>query len=352
MADYHLRTIWRIEAPREEVYSAIENSLHWSDWWPGVQKAEQLLAGEADGTNSVWRYYWQGDLPYQVVFDVQATRIEKLVALEGTAKGDLEGVGRWHFSDAGAVSIVRCEWQVRTTRWWMNLAAPLARPIFVRNHTRLMDQGGVGLARLLGAPLVSRENIDLRATSAPSTAAFGGRRERRRIDPVMVLVAGLGAGVLATVVQLMLRWLAETPLIDTLFRDARLTAALIMGPGVLPPPSTASWPILLAATLIHFALSMVYALLPALLGGRWRTGPALFAGALYGLLIYGVNLYGFTLLFPWFTVTRGWVTLVAHLVFGVALTGGYLLFARCTGAQRRKTQTGILGGTTTRSYEK
>lgn len=332
MAEYHLLTVWRIEAPLEEVYSVIENSQHWPDWWPGVQKAEQLLRGETDGTNSIWRYYWQGDLPYRLVFDVRVTRVEKLVALEGMVKGDLEGIGCWHFSDAGAFSVVRYEWQVRTTRRWMNLVAPLARPIFVRNHTRLMNQGGVGLAGLLGAPLVGQENIDLLAASAPATAGFGGQRERGRFDPVMVLVAGLGAGVLATVAQLLLWWLAEMPLIETLFRDARLTAALIMGPGVLPPPSTASWPILLVASLIHFSLSMAYALLPALLVSRWRTGPSLFAGALYGLLIYGVNLYGFTLLFPWFAVTRDWVTLVAHLVFGVTLAGVCWMFARCARA--------------------
>ena len=30
----------------------------------------------------------------------------------------------------------------------------------------------------------------------------------------------------------------------------------------------------------------------------------IFAGAFYGLAIYVVNLYGFTLLFPWFAMTR------------------------------------------------
>jgi len=158
-------------------------------------------------------------------------------------------------------------------------------------------------------------------------AALGRWRERGSIDPAMVLVAGIGAGVIATVAQLALWWLADMPLLETLFRDARLTAALVMGTGVLPPPSTPRWDILLVATLIHFALSVVYALIPAYLAGRLRTGPALFAGALYGITIYVVNLYGFTLIFTWFAVTRGWVTLVTHLIFGVALAGGYSLFA-------------------------
>ena len=38
------------------------------------------------------------------------------------------------------------------------------------------------------------------------------------------------AGVIATGAQLALWWMAERPLLETLFRDARLTAAIVMGP--------------------------------------------------------------------------------------------------------------------------
>ncbi|MDO9007378.1 MAG: hypothetical protein Q7U80_04070, partial [Thiobacillus sp.] len=71
-----------------------------------------------------------------------------------------------------AVSVIRYEWHVRSTRWWMNLIAPFARSMFIRNHGVLMRQGAEGLARRLDAPLVSQENIDLMET-APSTAAHG-----------------------------------------------------------------------------------------------------------------------------------------------------------------------------------
>lgn len=163
MTEYRLLTIWRIEAPLEELYAAIHNSMHWPDWWPSVQKVEQAASGDADGINNVRRYFWQGQLPYQVVFEVRTTRIEKLVAIEGTAQGDLEGIGRWHFSRQGTVSIVSYEWHVRSTRWWMNLLATVARPMIIRNHALIMAQGGEGLARLLKSPLVGQENIDLMA---------------------------------------------------------------------------------------------------------------------------------------------------------------------------------------------
>jgi hypothetical protein len=334
VAEYHLLTIWRIEAPLEKVYAAIENSLHWPDWWLGAEKVEQTVAGDSNGINNIRRYSWRGELPYSVIFQVRATRIEKLVAIEGTAHGDLEGVGRWRFSRKGVVSIVHDEWHVRSTKWWMNLAAPLARSIFIRNHTLVMTQGGEGLARLLALPGLRQENIDLMAQRDQPLAVPRRLQERGSVSPMMLLVAGIGAGVIATAAQLALWWLAGTPVFETLYRDARLTAALVMGTEVLPPPSTARWDILWVATFIHFALSIAYALIPALLVGRLRAGPALVAGAAYGLMIYLVNLYGLTVLFPWFVVARDWVTLLTHLVFGMALVTGCRLSAPATRTKR------------------
>lgn len=36
-------------------------------------------------------------------------------AIESAVQGDLEGVGRWHFSNEGAVSVVRYEWHLHST---------------------------------------------------------------------------------------------------------------------------------------------------------------------------------------------------------------------------------------------
>lgn len=319
-------TIWHIDAPLDVVYAAILDSRRWPDWWSSVCNVEEVAAGDAEGINSVWRYSWQGRLPYRVVFEVRATRIEKLVAIEGSTRGDLEGVGRWNFLHDGTVSIVRCEWHVRSTKWWMNLLAPIARRMFIRNHARVMARGAEGLAYQLRSRLVSQETIDLMAATTHPPAAPGRWQERGRIDPAMVLLVGLVAGVVAAVVQIVLWWLAGMALPEMFFRDVRLTAALVMGSGVLPPPSTPQWDVLLVATLIHFTLSTAYALIPAHLAGRLRSGPTLVVGASYGLVIYLVNLYGFTLLFPWFAVARDWVTLVTHLVFGVTLAEGCRLF--------------------------
>ncbi len=329
MAEYHLLTIWQINAPLPQVYDAIHDSTHWPDWWQGAEKVEPIADCDGDGINGICRYSWRGKLPYPVVFDVRATRIKKLVAIEGLATGDLEGVGHWRFSRQGPVSVVHFEWHVHSTKWWMNLLAPVARSLFISNHVRLMAQGGEGLAALLQSPLVSHKSIDLMAQKTQNQLPVPDHLlQPGRLAPAMVLLSGLFAGTMATLAQMALWWLLDKPILPTLIRDAHLTAAMAMGPVVLAPPLSLRWNILLVATLIHFALSALYAIGPALLVCRWRTAQALAAGLLYGLAIYAVNLHGFTAFFPWFAVSRDWPTIAAHAVFGMALAGCCLLYCR------------------------
>ena len=87
---------------------------------------------------------------------MRTTRIELPDLIEGQADGELAGVGRWRFF-AGRQTAVTYEWNVHTTRPWMNLLAPVARPIFAWNHNAVMRNGGVGLAKLLDAPLIAAD---------------------------------------------------------------------------------------------------------------------------------------------------------------------------------------------------
>jgi hypothetical protein len=75
--------------------------------------------------------------------------------LGGVASGELAGTGRWRLYEEAGTTAVLYEWDVRTTRAWMNLLAPLARPIFAWNHNWVMGNGGEGLARLLGCRLLA-----------------------------------------------------------------------------------------------------------------------------------------------------------------------------------------------------
>ena len=135
------------------------------------------------------------------------------------------------------------------------------------------------------------------------------------------VLAGIAAGVVATVFQISLWWVAAEPLPAIFFRDARFTAAIVMGSQVLPPPATFDGMIVLVATLVHFALSIAYGLILSTMisrrGASYGLMRSVLAGAAFGLLLYAVNMYGFTFVFPWFGATRDWITAATHAAFGI-----------------------------------
>ncbi len=64
-------------------------------------------------------------------------------------------MGRWRLYEHDGATAALYEWNVRTTRAWMNLLAPIARPIFAWNHDWVMARGGEGIAGLLGCELLA-----------------------------------------------------------------------------------------------------------------------------------------------------------------------------------------------------
>lgn len=156
MAEFKFVTVWQIEAPLAQVCDAISHCLYWPNWWQAVEKVEVFDPGGPNGIGSLRRFTWRGRLPYRLTFDLRVTRVVPLTILEGYASGEVEGVGRWCFSNDGVVTVVRYEWHVCLKRRWMTLVAPVARPLFKWNHDYVMRQGGEGLARLLNARLVSQ----------------------------------------------------------------------------------------------------------------------------------------------------------------------------------------------------
>jgi uncharacterized protein YndB with AHSA1/START domain len=154
MAAYSFLTTWILDAPRAAVWDAIYDVERWPDWWRGVRRVEKVEAGDAQGIGAVYRHEWRSVIPYPVRFETRITRIELPYLIEAEADGELAGSGRWRFFD-GRETAVTYEWNVRTTRSWMNLAAPVAAPIFRWNHNVVMHQGGECLAALLGAQLLA-----------------------------------------------------------------------------------------------------------------------------------------------------------------------------------------------------
>src|SRR5208282_1109526 len=180
---YHLTTLWQFEAPLEAVWDAILHAEAWPSWWTGVERVVTLEHGDASGLGTRRRCICKSVLPYRLSFVTCVTRVEPLHLLEGRVDGELEGIGRCYFGCKEGVTTVRYDWQVRTTRWWMNLLAPLARPLFRWNHDAIMHAGGVGLARRLqvragsaaGLPAKMRYAATANAAAARDSGSSGAR---------------------------------------------------------------------------------------------------------------------------------------------------------------------------------
>lgn len=121
----------------------------------GVERADEFVPHGPDGVGGLTRFTFRSRLPYDLTFEMRSTRVDRHVLMEGVASGELAGHGRWRFFRGEQATAVVYEWQVETTARWMNLLTPVARPLFAWNHDHVMRHGGEGLARLLGARLLT-----------------------------------------------------------------------------------------------------------------------------------------------------------------------------------------------------
>jgi hypothetical protein len=156
VAEYRFLTTWLLDAPREPTWDAIQDVLRWPEWWRGVVSVEELDAGDAGRVGSRYAVQWRSRIPYPIRFEFTVDRVERPSTMAGRARGELEGTGRWRLFEQDGTTAVLYEWNVATTKPWMNLVAPIARPIFAHNHDVVMGWGGEGLARLLGSRLLAR----------------------------------------------------------------------------------------------------------------------------------------------------------------------------------------------------
>lgn len=151
MSDYEFVTIWNINAPVERVWNVIEDANKWPEWWKGVLSVTELAKGDDNGVGSIRRTVWRSALPYKLEFDSEVLRVERLKLIEARAFGELDGHGLWQFeAQSDDQTRVQYDWRVKTTKAWMNMLAPVARPFFRWNHDTIMGWGEEGLKKRLG----------------------------------------------------------------------------------------------------------------------------------------------------------------------------------------------------------
>jgi hypothetical protein len=113
---------------------------------------ERVTVLEAD---EHYRIAWRSRIPYVLEFEFVVRELDEPCSMSGEATGELTGTGHWRLFEQDGVTAVTYEWNVHTTKAWMNALSPLAKPIFEYNHNVVMRWGGEGLARRLDCKLLA-----------------------------------------------------------------------------------------------------------------------------------------------------------------------------------------------------
>lgn len=137
-----------------------------------------------------------------------------------------------------------------------------------------------------------------------------------------VLIAGLAAGTAHLITNLVLMPLVLN--VDPAL-TLRYVASLVLGPGVLTQTDNAVL-IGIVGLIVHYALSIVFTLVVAIVVHRWGLLVGIIGGAILGLALYGINLYTMTVFFTWFFALHSTVLMLSHIFFGAVAGGVYELF--------------------------
>lgn len=179
MAEYAFVTTASFTAPQARLFDALMEVDTWLNGWKAIEDVRRLSDGETDGLGQRFRATVRAVAPYTLTCEVTTTEAQRPHLIEWRVTGDLEGTGRWDLGATPEGTRATYHWTVATTKMWMNLLAPVARPFFEWNHNAIMRSGMQTLARAAGGELV-----DLGATSE------GPRHHRLRALSALALVIG------------------------------------------------------------------------------------------------------------------------------------------------------------------
>jgi len=146
----------------------------------------------------------------------------------------------------------------------------------------------------------------------------------KRTGPAPILWAAFGAALGSTVIELLLWSIAGEDAVRNLLRDARLTAAIVMGRRVLGPAAGFDPLVMSVATLVHGVLSLIYAAVLAKVVRGMSLGPRCSRAARSGSSCTAST----CMRSPRFSRGSFRLTLVAHLVFGITAAGIYRVAGR------------------------
>jgi uncharacterized protein YndB with AHSA1/START domain len=145
---YHFVTTWEFDHSQDKVWAALNDPARWPEWWQGLARS-QVAPGAKNEPGAVIHLRWRAPIGYVLVLDLTLLKTVPLELVEFSAAGDLVGTGSTKLTATTGSTKVTIDWNVATTKAWMNRLAVILDPIFSYNHTLLMAAGERGLKEYL-----------------------------------------------------------------------------------------------------------------------------------------------------------------------------------------------------------
>ncbi len=147
---------------------------------------------------------------------------------------------------------------------------------------------------------------------------------RQLVDWPVAVLAGMVAG---TVFLLIVLFRIPAVYGASAWLPLQYMASLVMGEGVLPPAEPTAL-VGIVGVVVHYVLSLVFALTLAFITHRWGFFVGIIVGALFGLAVFFINMGIFTLFFPWMYILNVPTFAGGHIFFGALAGAVYEGFER------------------------
>lgn len=154
MAHYKFDSEWELEAPIDRVFELLTHPENFQEWWPSVTDSRRLVEGDEEGVGAIVAYTLRSPVFYSMDFQAKTLEVERPRRIHTLVRGDLIGTGTYLLEERAGRTKVVLLWYVSTTRRWMNLVAPVARPLFVWAHHHVMREGAAAMAARFGGRLI------------------------------------------------------------------------------------------------------------------------------------------------------------------------------------------------------
>ncbi len=146
---YSFQSVWDIDQPPEKVWQVLTATpFSPPEWWPQLNDVHFLKrTPNLEGT--VFTCTWQAPIGYRLRSHITLGPVEYLQRAMLYSEGDLLGTVTCLIRDKGDATHVDIDWQVETTKAWMNRLSFLLRPLFIWGHHAVMRSGERGLRRYM-----------------------------------------------------------------------------------------------------------------------------------------------------------------------------------------------------------